>query len=45
MMFKEIVQVVFPTGFFTGKCVPSGDNQTEVCEMYGWCPEELALST
>ncbi|CAF4256180.1 unnamed protein product, partial [Adineta steineri] len=32
-------------GFFTGNCVPSKENETiKVCEMNGWCPEELSDS-
>ena len=36
----------FRLGYFTGKCVPSYENETvKVCEMRGWCPEELSKST
>ncbi|CAF1592505.1 unnamed protein product, partial [Adineta steineri] len=32
-------------GFFTGNCVPSKENEAiKVCEMNGWCPEELSDS-
>ncbi|CAF3440095.1 unnamed protein product [Rotaria socialis] len=32
-------------GYFTGKCVVSRENSTlKVCEMNGWCPEELSAS-
>ncbi|CAF4359006.1 unnamed protein product, partial [Adineta steineri] len=31
--------------FFTGNCVPSKENEAiKVCEMNGWCPEELSDS-
>ncbi|CAF4202237.1 unnamed protein product [Rotaria sp. Silwood2] len=32
-------------GYFTGKCVESEENATmKVCQMDGWCPEELSSS-
>jgi cation transporter protein len=32
-------------GYFTGNCVPSLEDDTiDVCEMEGWCPEELSAS-
>ncbi|CAF1159056.1 unnamed protein product [Adineta ricciae] len=34
------------SGFFTGKCVASFENSSiSVCEISGWCPEEMSAST
>jgi hypothetical protein len=45
MILKRKIEVFF-IGFFTGKCIPSRENETiTVCEMNGWCPEELSAST
>ncbi len=34
------------SGFRTGECVSSIENGNKiVCEMNGWCPEELSNST
>lgn len=30
-------------GFMTGKCIPSWDNKTHVCEVRAWCPVEVNL--
>jgi hypothetical protein len=35
----------FCIGFFTGECVTSSEDMNRtVCEMNGWCPEELSKS-
>jgi hypothetical protein len=37
--------ISYSIGYFTGNCNESRENESiTVCEMSGWCPEELSNS-